>query len=467
MKKLDYFLRGLNHGAFAYKEWIIECFGIVTLPPKPDTEIQYIQDLSPEEQLSYPMVYSDEPRRCTFEKYPCQLFQDQGQVVFVDPETAQWTVLEELAQPLKERGAFFKFKDRCQLPTRAIKNVYEPLETCYGNLLVNQIVLVFPFGEVIPFQVGEIDLRKVEDQISERLESVPEDENVPRDPNKIYVDVLEELYYEAAYSMSGWMQLGVPAATPYTITVDPGIRKLRAELLEKHIDELDQPAVIAKIMKQLIDADKNWQANDPDAGFLQPGKTFDVVRAKMFLMWGIEYDFTDRSKVVLIQRSLAEQWDITKLPEIANSLIDGSFNRGAMTALGGELAKVIMRFFMTTLITEDDCKTRLGRIKFIDESNQRDYQQMYIFDGQKEVLLDSETIKGYYGKQVLMRSPMYCQTKDGNFCVKCMGARFQDRRNSLAALATEVGARCLYIFMSRMHGVALKVERWDWKGSIR
>lgn len=467
MNKLDYFLRGLNHGAFAYKEWIIECFGIVTLPPKPETEIQYIQDLSPEEQLSYPMVYSDEPRRCTFEKYPCQLFQHQGQVVFVDPETQQWTVLEELAQPLKERAAFFKFKDRCQLPTRAIKNVFEPLETCYGNLLVNQIVLVFPFGEIIPFQVGEIDLRKVEDQISERLESVPEDDTVPRDKNKIYVDVLEELYYEAAYSMSGWMQLGVPAATPYTITVDPGIRKLRAELLEKHMGELDQPAVIAKIMKQLIDADKNWQANDPDRGFLQPGKTFDVVRAKMFLMWGIEYDFTDRSKVVLIQRSLTEQWDITKLPEIANSLIDGSFNRGAMTALGGELAKVIMRFFMTTLITEDDCKTRLGRIKFIDESNQRDYQQMYIFDGQKEVLLDSENIKGYYGKQVLMRSPMYCQTKDGNFCVKCMGARFQDRRNSLAALATEVGARCLYIFMSRMHGVALKVERWDWKGSIR
>jgi hypothetical protein len=48
-----------------------------------------------------------------------------------------------------------------------------------------------------------------------------------------------------------------------------------------------------------------------------------------------------------------------------------------------------------------------------------------------------------------------------------MGARFQSRRNSLAALATEVGARCLYIFMSRMHGVALKVEKWDWKGSIR
>lgn len=464
MNKLEYFLRALNAGAYTYKEWIIECFGIVRLFPKPEGELVRLRELPEEEREVLPYMFDDEPDRFRFERYPYQLFNDGGKVVFCDPEEKVWVELPELTAQLKAREAFFRFMDRVDLPARAIPNLLAPVKnTCYGNIMLNQSVLVYSFGDRIPYQEGKFSLKKVEGIIAQLCTSLPEDDNTPRDPKLIYVDEVDQRYYHAAYNTSGWLQLGVPAATPYTITVSPEIRVLRKKLLEDHIDELNNPVVIAKIMGELIKADKAWQAQDPNAGFLQPGKTFDVVRAKQFLMHGIEYDFTDRSKITVIERSLSEQWDITKLPQMANSLIDGSYNRGAMTALGGELAKVFQRFFLSTVISMEDCKTKLGRYRDLSQENIGWYHGAYVQSTSGDVLVTQDNEKTFIGKTVLVRSPMYCQATDGNFCIHCMGENFRNREQSLPAVATEIGNRLMYIMMSRMHGVALKSEKMEWK----
>lgn len=463
MNKLDYFLRALHGGAYLYKEWIIECFGIVRLLPKPEGQLVRYSDLPDEEKELLPYRFSDEPDRYNFEKYPYQLFNDNGKVVYADPEENAWVEVEELTAHMKRRDPFFTFLQRFPLAKRAIPNVLEAIQdTCYGNLLLNQSVLVYSFGDRIPYQEGKFSLKKVEEVIAKLTTSLPE-EGVERDPKLIYVDELDERYYHAAFNTTGWLSLGVPAATPYTITVSPEVRKLRKELLEKYIDQLGDPVIIAKIMGELVKADKEFQANDPNKGFLQPGKTFDVVRAKQFLMHGIEYDFTDRSKITVIERSLSEQWDITKLPQMANSLIDGSYNRGAMTALGGELAKVFQRFFLSTVISQEDCGTKLGRYRDLTPENIKSYHGTYAQAQKGDVLITADNEKDFLGKRVLLRSPMYCGTAEGNFCIHCMGENFRNREQSLPAVATEIGNRLMYIMMSRMHGVALKAEKMDWK----
>lgn len=463
MNKLDYFLRALNGQAYLYKEWIIECFGIVRLYPKPEGELVRYSALADDVKETLPYRFSDEPDRYGFERYPYQLFNDGGRVVYADPEENAWVEVEELTAQQKAREPFYRFLDRIDLPLRAIQNVLQPVkQTTYGNLMLNQCVLVYSFGDRIAYQEGKFSLKKVEAIIAELATSVPED-GVVRDPKAIYVDEIDQRYYHAAYNTTGWLSLGVPAATPYTITVSPEIRQLRKELLEKHIDDLNNPVTIAKIMKVLIDADKEFQAGDPNKGFLQPGKTFDVVRAKQFLMHGIEYDFTDRSKITVIERSLSEQWDITKLPQMANSLIDGSYNRGAMTALGGELAKVFQRFFLSTIISMEDCKTKLGRYRDLTTENIQSYHGTYAQATNGDVLITPDNEKTFLGKRVLLRSPMYCAAKDGNFCIHCMGENFRNREQSLPAVATEIGNRLMYIMMSRMHGVALKAEKMDWR----
>lgn len=463
MTKLDYFLRALNGGAYLYKEWIIECFGIVRLLPKPEGELVRYSALPEEVKETLPYRFTDEPDRYGFEKYPYQLFASNGKVVYADPEENAWVEVEELTVQMAKREPFFRFLDKVDLPTRAIPNILKPVQqTCYGNVMLNMTVLVYSFGDRIAYQEGKFSLKAVEGIIAELATSLP-DEGVARDPKLIYVDEIDDRYYHAAYNTTGWLSLGVPAATPYTITVSPEIRKLRKALLEKNIDKLNDPVTIAAIMAELVKADKEFQAGDPNKGFLQPGKNFDVVRAKQFLMHGIEYDFTDRSKITVIERSLSEQWDITKLPQMANSLIDGSYNRGAMTALGGELAKVFQRFFMSTVISMEDCKTKLGRYRDLHDGNIQSYHGTYAQAQSGDVLITPDNAKTFLGKRVLLRSPMYCAATEGNFCIHCMGENFRNREQSLPAVATEIGNRLMYIMMSRMHGVALKSEKMDWK----
>lgn len=453
MNKYDYLKKAVRAGACYYKTWLISSFGIVDFPEKPSTINQTI--------IEAPGIRSDEPPRFPHEKHPYEAFDFNGTLVFFNPEDSVWTPIEGYVkgQPL------FRFSDEITLTAGTIKNLDRDVTTWVGNLLVNQCVLVYPFGDLIPFQTGRFSIKSVEAIIAEKLESIPEN-GEERIPGKIYVDILEKYYYDAAFSLTGWTQLGIPTATPYTLTVDPKIRKRRLELLNEYKDELDNPAIIAKIMGELIQMDKNFQADDPEAGYLQPGKSFDVVRAKAFLMYGIERDFSDPNKIILIDRPLSEGWDLTKLPYMVNATIEGSFYRGAMTALGGEAAKFIQRFFLNTKITIEDCGVKYGIYAVIPKRGYDLYGgSVVIQPGGKEEVITSENYASFIGKRVELRSPAYCRTPHPNFCLKCMGMRYDGKRDAPAALATTIGNRLMYIFMKKMHGTALNTHRWDWKAT--
>lgn len=459
MLKRDYLLAALNGGSYLYKGWVIDVFGVVALPKRPDGFAD--AELAGDEHR---LIFSDEPKRQQFEEYPYQLFLEGEQIVFFNPQENVWDVLQG-AEPGK---AVFNFKDTIELQPDDLVNVKEPVKTLVGNVMVNQTVLCHSFGGRIPFQTGKISMGKVEDKIAQLLRTPPEN-GEEREPGMIYTDELEKKYYPAAYSMTGWCQLATPAATPYTIVTSPEMKDLRKRLLEQYRDQLDDPAIVAKIMKELVAKDVEFQSQDPEKGFLRPGtKDFDVVRAKTYLMHGIEYDFEDHNKITVIENALDEGWDLTKLPQMANSLIDGSFNRGAMTALGGEAAKFISRFFLNTVISEDDCGSTLGVKHIITKDNEPGFHWAYfIGEGNKAILMTPEMAAASHGKELLFRSPLFCKTGDGNFCVHCLGKRFENSRTALGSLATEVGSILMSIMMSRMHGVALKTERWDWQNALK
>lgn len=455
MIKRDYLLAALNYGSYLYKGWVIDAFGIVQYPAK---------DEERRPGGKYPLYFKDEPKRQDFEEYPYQLFVEDDQIVFFDPVRKEWDVL----QGAEVHKAPFQFKQTIDLKAGDLVNVKENITTLVGNVLVNQTVLCHSFGDRISFVTGQIKMGKIEDKIAALLQSPPDDPN-DRDPKAIYTDELEKRYYPAAYSITGWCQLAAPAATPYTIVTAPDMAERRKALYEQYKDQLDNPAIVAKIMAELIKYDIEFQSQDPEKGFLRPGsKDFDVVRAKAYISHAVEYDFENRNKITVIQNPLSEQWDITKLPEMANSLIDGSFNRGAVTALGGEAAKFIGRFFLNTKITEDDCGSKLGIKHTVTKNNESDFHWAYYFNDKNELsLMTPEVAAAVHGRTFIFRSPQFCHTENGNFCVKCMGKRFDGSRNALGALATEVGNILMSISMSKMHGAALKTTRWNWKRALK
>ena len=242
----------------------------------------------------------------------------------------------------------------------------------------------------------------------------------------------------------------------------PGIKEFKEQLIAKYKDKLDDPAIVAEIDKQLVEYDRKFQAQDPDGGFLYKPKAFNVSRKKLFLMHG--YEQSDMSpEPDFVPNSLSEGWDIDKLPSMINSLRDGSFNRGAKTALGGEATKFIFRIFATTRIAEEDCGTKIGMRRTVTKA---DVNKFIISSNGNNILLTEENIKDFIGKEQVVRSPGFCKTGNANFCLHCLGLNFKGSENALAALASEVGSDMLNIFMSKMHGSQLATTVWKYKETI-
>lgn len=335
-----------------------------------------------------------------------------------------------------------------------------PFKTRAGNLFVNHYILVFPYGNKVPYQNGEMNIKKLEAYVSSRLKEIPKDG--VKDPNYLYPDETVK-FSTACTSLSGFSTISTPSASAYTVLPSPGIDKLRNELYTKYAGQLNDPVIAAKVDKILVDYDRAYQAQDPDGGFLNSDKLYEVARKKTLVAIGYEKpEVTGNSDGVFIKNSLSEGWDLNELPTMIDSLRDGSYNRGAMTALGGEAVKFIFRIFATSNITEDDCGTNIGIERALTKDNINLYVgNTAILPNNKQLLITDENKNTLIGKVLPIRSPATCRTSNANYCLTCMGQKLANNKHSLAGLASNVGSDMLYVFMKKMHGVATKTVEWD------
>lgn len=129
-----------------------------------------------------------------------------------------------------------------------------------------------------------------------------------------------------------------------------------------------------------------------------------------------------------------------------------------------------MKFFQRVLqnasITIDDCGTNLGIPTAITQRNSALYEGLYIQHEGEWRSFDTNGMKQFIGKTVLVRSPQFCRAPETDFCKKCMGDKLSLSPNSLASSASEVGSVFLNTFMKRMHGTALTLAKFDYTTSF-
>lgn len=433
--KRDYFIQALKTEAFRRRAWVFSVFSMT----REDQENEEI--------------------------YPFKIRKLGDKYVYRDPSNGMnFSVIEDsdTTKPL------LSHKDRITITASDVLNVKVPeLETNYGNVFFNYCTVVYPFKDKIPFQTGRVKAGQIEDIIAKRLASNPK-EGEARDPNAIYVS--EYLRFgEAMMYLSGFTQLWVPAGSPKTMTCHPDTPKVKAALLEKYKDQLHDPAIIAKIEAELVKFDKEmWLKGDPGAeGFLIKKKSTDVVRKKMFLMFGAEAGFEEAVDVNAITNSLQEGWDIEKFPDMLNISRVGSFNRGAQTQLGGEAVKWLLRASSNMAITQDDCGTTLGDPMFVTESNaDRLIDRRWIITQEGPVLVTNENVKSLIGKMVIVRSPMFCKLDKTDYCAKCCGNKLATHKTGLSMAVSDYGSNFLGMFMAAMHAKALTTAKLNINNSL-
>lgn len=436
MKLSEFFILATKAEKLKNKNWILAAFSIV--------KNNYIK-----EPKAFDIIYKED---------------DNGNLVDVWFHDSEGNViyLEDYKFDAKLPMPPFKFKDPIELKKGDLPNVFKDLKTTYGNVLANWLWLVYPFGSKIEFITGKFGIRShIEPKLEKLLTDIPEDPEAPRDPNLIYVD--EYLKFTKVKGLfDGLSQLCVPSASERTLTHHPDRDKVRSELQEKYKGQLNDPAVVAKIDKALVDLDEEWVLNDSSAGFFISGKTTRIARKKTYGQQGLEQAFSDVGvDPTYIATALDAGWNRTQMTAIVNNLREGSFDRGFQTQLGGKGTKDILSLFQNAVISEDDCKSKYGTLETVTDKNKDEYiSNSFIIDG-KVVRITEDNLNLVLNKPTIMRTAGYCKTPNGNFCKVCMGGRYENHPTGLATAASSVTTKFMLIFMKRAHGVELKTTPYE------
>jgi len=356
------------------------------------------------------------------------------------------------------------FTDKVDLVVGDIPNLEEPVSTIVGNLFVNWYVLVHSLGNKIPFQTGEIAIKNILPQIKAKFKSdiMHPDGTInyeAQDPNFIYAHEYVR-FVQCMTALAGFVEVSVPSATPFTARTSPEVIELRERLLKEHEHELTDPTVIAAIEKQLIEKDKEWIAKDPDKGFYIKGKSFNIVRKKLFLMGGVEASFNGDGTYTFVRNSLMEGPTVDTLPALINTLRSGSYSRGALTALGGEAVKFFQRVLQNSRVVEGDCGVTYGIPCVITNENHKSFKGRFqVIDGKPVAI--GENTKELIGKTIELRSPQACLSQHTDYCSVCMGEEVSKSPTGLSAMGSNMGSVFMSASMSAVHGTALLVKHFD------
>jgi hypothetical protein len=430
MLKRDLYFAALTAGAHYRKAWVLAAFSVTRYNPQ--------QGVKP---------------------YDIRYLKDRTEVYAMDPE-GNWAwepVQIEDGVNMQAYIPVFKAGEKIDIIAGEVPNLkVDVKDTTYGDILFNWRVLVYAFGPLFDYQVGPVSIKKIEAVLAERMQDDP----LPGehwDESVIYVTNYLK-FGQAMSDLAGFTQLWVPAATERSLQTDPRIRQRRTELLEEHKERLHDPAVVAQIQNELVQMDRDWIKGDPSEGFFLNDKVYNTARKRMFLIHGPEAGFNEGGNAELVVNSLDEGWDMSKLPVMINSLRAGSYYRGALTALGGESVKFFLQIFQNTYISEQDCGSTLGMVKFVD-SDYSNFVDMYRITKDGTELMTKEIVDKHKGKWVVMRSPMFCRTGHSDYCETCMGAKNSENKLGLGAQAAAVGSLFMGIMMGSAHAKELKTAK--------
>ncbi len=435
MNKENFLKNAIIQGCYKKKAWLISAFSV----------IQEAED-----------AYKSDP-------YPYRIVQSQTGMFFVDPKNEGGLTKIEDAVP---NQPIFKFSDPIKVTRDVCPNADGEIDTFIGNLLFNLISIVFAFGNKVPFITGKTNVPKIEKIIAARLTDTPEEGRLRDDPRAIYVDEYIK-FVDSLTFISGLSQLCVWAETPKLMKAPPGLKEFKASLIEKYKDSLDDPATVAKIEKELIAFDAEYLKGDPGGeNFANSNKSRNIVRKKMFLMYGSDQTGEAGAKIDPVINSLDEGWDISKFPQLNDALRAGSYGRGFETRLGGELTKWLLRASSNIRLEKDDCGTKLAYRLFITPENAPTFIGLYEMRGGEAVLLTADEIKGSIGKYVSIRSPMFCKARPTDICKVCAGTRLSLSPTGISLAVSEYGSTIMMESLAKMHGKELAVARMNYKSAL-
>lgn len=423
MTKLELFIKACQARSYRHRSWLVTAFSVAESPTDPAYE------------------------------YP----------IYRTP-TGVYTVINGTNHPIEEADPsepLYRFLDKIQVTPDWCPNATQPIESTYGTALVNLIALVECFGKIIPYQSGRLSVPAIENLIADLLTDDPEDGI--KQPGVLYVqDYIR--FVDAMMFLTGLTQLCVQPGTAKVITLAPGIKEYKAQLLAEYGDRIHDPVALVEIEEKLQAYDNAYLADDPSNGIFMSGKVKNIGRKKMHLMLGEEMGFGDTLVTNPVTNSLADGWpkDIKQQTAMLNAIRFGSYSRGKETQKGGTTLKVFLRAGNNFQVLPDPCETKHGIRRILTHSMVKRLIGRYYQKGSQWIKIESpEQLQDMVGHSIVLRSPMYCLLPSDRICSACVGERLSLHPKGLATSLTEVSSMILLASMKMMHGVKMETTQLD------
>ncbi len=359
------------------------------------------------------------------------------------------------AATLTRKEPRFNTFDTLTLPKGRLFNE-EAAETTVGRFLFNLYVIPDEYFKKFGYQNVIYNVDNIS-EMEERMSYMVLQDELPTKEFAGYLDRAEWLTMGTAYFLSPTMDYDINVPLPEVI-------KRREELFRQYADEIKKgdPNVADLIEKELLAlAKKILKEKGSEAyDFFESGEfSFSNNYKKTSIFAGaLENPYT--KKLEILRSNYIDGISKDEFHHFANLTIVGGYSRNVETQKGGYETKKINNAVQGVTLDEpgSDCKTTQFLKVTITDKQKKMFLHRYVLDGGKLVLTDEKNIKGYIGKTVQMRSPLFC--KGDQICSKCAGELFYKlgMRNA-GLLSTTMSGNLMNMSMKKFHNTSLKFDK--------
>lgn len=342
-----------------------------------------------------------------------------------------------------------------------LPNINSNINTTIGRLIINYLLISKNFDNKIEYINKEFSVSSLEGDVAKLLM----DDKITVES---YLNFVDSVYY-----VCGLARIFNVSATERNLTPPPGIsefkKNLRKEFDSKYgSDWVNDKTKIVEFQEQLKKQDDEWLKDDPTKGRLLNKKIKDNARVKMFLTFGGEVGLDKKSgNVTFVENSLLDGYskDPKEISAIFNSIRAASFDRGHETQKGGAAAKDLLRASSSISIKEGDCGTKLTKKILITEDNHKSFTgRYYVNNGKVTAIEDTSSL---IGKTIELRSPMYCNEPNSNYCSICVGKSIAINPKGVSMQLLDVSAVLLTASLKSMHNSQLNAKRFNIQDMVK
>lgn len=329
----------------------------------------------------------------------------------------------------------------------------EKLNTNAGLFIYNKLIVERELTKVLGYVNTPINsgiLGSIEDKLSNAVLL----DQISVDAMASYLNRTQWLAMQFHSVISGSFTMG-------TLKPSPSIMKERNKLLKENAQKLKDGDVIAavKIEKQLLKSAEEELKGDHGLDLYKSGargsfgnnfKNIAVMKGPVFNPTTGEFDIVESNFMEGIRKE--------ELPTYGNAIITGAYPKAIGTATSGYFSKQIIAALQAVQLDKkgSDCGTKGTLTTTIQPNATKDFLYRYAVEGGKTVLMDEDNIKKYVGREIKLRSPMYCVGK--KVCRVCAGLMYEKLGiDNIGLTGARVSSTLLNLSMKKFHDTSSRL----------